>query len=370
MTPRILIAGSGKMARDIGGLFLRCGCSVRWTVRDDEGRLNLDRALRRDLRRLARVVPELGAAPTPSISLYEDPVDTAPHAFIEAVTESVIAKQDVFLHFAPRLPDQTLLLSNSSSILPATLHPRCLGLHLFYPAALTRVAEVVVTGDKRAPAELSALEALTERAGLHVFRQDERNAFAVNRLLLPLQAACMHALTTGADAAMVDAASASELMPVGQLSLMDAVGLDVIAPAVDHYVSRMEPRDAADYAVLRNGLAQLLAQGKRGRKNGDGFLVGAPLPWPTRGTEPAAPEPSKKFLYLLINSCYGFLGSMQMSRQELDMALDAVFQAELTLAQVVEREGLPAIRAGLTDWAATETSASWLIPASGLMETR
>jgi len=185
-------------------------------------------------------------------------------------------------------------------------------------------------GDRDAAALLEFLRG----DGLHAIVQSASNAFAVNRLLLPLQAEAVRALRAGWPAAVVDGASATPLVPFGQLSLMDAVGLDVIAPAVASYCRRLPPEEARDYAELIDALGAMVASGKRGRKNRDGFLCGSPLPWagesPSRGD---AAELARDFSALAANTCARAVESGDIDAGSLDLAFSALFAAAIPLGE-------------------------------------
>lgn len=260
----MLLAGTGRLGRALGLHLLGQGLDLTWISRDSE-RLA---AFAASMGRRVRALPGRARFASPS---------EAPEAEVlwETIEEDLAAKRTLLGELAPRA---ALVLSNSSSLLPRELHPRALGLHVFQPVGEVRLAEAV----GRDP----ALDAFAARAGFELLHEDEASAFLANRLLLPLQVAAFAALRAGADPAAIDAASAPALAGLGVLSLMDAVGLDVLAAAAAAYRARMAPDDAEAAAPLVEGLAALVAAGKRGRKNRDGLLLGGPLPWAPTGASP------------------------------------------------------------------------------------
>ncbi len=271
----VAVAGTGRMGRDIGLWCLAHGFDVTWLSRD-AGRLEAFRARSaRDLRRLASgdAAPGNTTFATVADATFSEP----PEVLLEAIEEDAAAKHALLADLVPRVGPRTLVLSTSSSLLPSMLHPRCLGAHFFHPIVLTGFVEAVVpTGVE--PDAMAQLQAWLGDLGLVVLPQDERTAFSVNRLLLPLQNECFRLLAIGASPDAIEAA-VEPVLGTGLLAFMDAVGLDVTASAVAAYRSRMCARDAVDLLALADGLERLLAAGKRGRKNGDGLLCGAPLPW-------------------------------------------------------------------------------------------
>jgi 3-hydroxyacyl-CoA dehydrogenase len=348
MRRHVLVAGTGRMGLDVGLYFLRRGWRTSWLSGDPARRDAFALRIERETRRLADAGPASAAALDDThgaqVLLRDEegvPDADAPDLFLEAVGEDIALKRAVFARVAPRLPAGTPLASVSSSILPGDIHPRCLGAHCFFPLEMTRLVEVVRsrTGNER---ELAALLELLRNAGLQAILQEESNAFAVNRLLLPLQAMAVRALRAGWPAAVVDQASITALIPFGQLSLMDAVGLDVIAPSVENYCRRLPGDEARRYAELVAALRELLAAGKRGRKNRDGFLAGAPLPWALE-TAPrgSAAALAHDFRTLAVQTCVRAIEVGEIGAGDLDLAFSSLFAGAATLEQERSRSRTP-----------------------------
>ena len=309
------MAGSGRVGRDMGLAFLCGGWDVDWLSRDAGRLAGLERQVRRVVKRQQRLFPkdELGAA---SFRNYGTPL--AADLLLECVEESLTAKRLVFAQLVPGEGQGMLLVSASSSILPWEIHPRCMGLHPFYPLALTGLVELVAPQAHVPERLLDCLRALD----LRILLQDEAAAFAVNRLLLPLQSELLRLLRAGAPAQLLDEASRSDLLGLGALELMDAVGLDVALAAVRQYRSRMTRAQAQACAPLEEGLAI----GKRGRKNRDGLLCGRALPWaPAPG--PWDQEALRRRLRgLLEDKARAMLASGQLDERGLALAGERVLQ--------------------------------------------
>jgi 3-hydroxyacyl-CoA dehydrogenase len=322
---RIAIVGTGRMARDLGAYYLGQGAEVTLAGADPA---RLDAAfddLSKRQRRLARAIPE-AAPPTPRRLLLGDPpweIDVA----LECTSEARDAKRAACAAARELFAAARIVATNSSSLLPREVFPGGVGAHHFQPAALTRIAEIVSDRESDGAAA-AAMCAFVEAHGIAALREDEGNAFAANRLLLPLQNEAFRLLRSGAPAEVVDRLTASPLVPSGQLSLLDGVGLDVVREAVENYAARMPPDGARALEELRRGLDELARLGKRGRKNGDGLLVGAPLPWPRR--ELAAPEGEvrARLFAALCDSCRRMLDSFELGGDELRLVLTRVFGAE------------------------------------------
>ena len=324
MTRRhVAVAGTGRMGRDIGLWCLGRGFDVTWLSRD-AGRLDAFRGrLARDLRRLADADTPPGQAAFGSVDAPAFVRD--PDVLVETTVEEAHTKRAVLAALEPMTGPATLIVSNSSSLLPSTLHPRCLGAHFFYPITLTGFAEAVVPAGAARDAR-DRLHAWLADLDLTVLAQDEQNAFAVNRLLLPLQNESFRLLARGVDPEAVDQATEA-VLGTGLLGWMDSVGLDVTASAVAAYRGRMDPRAAADFAPLAEGLDRLLSLGKQGVKNGDGLRRGAALPWASRA---GAAEASlhDTMAALLRRTCRRAIAAGEVDLAGLNVALSALFGVE------------------------------------------
>jgi len=283
---RVWIAGTGRMARSLGAHLLLAGLPVTWLSRDAGRRDELARFGARAARRAARA---RGAAPEAGAALLAQGGPAVPGAVLEVVEEDLAAKRAVWAELTPRLPTGCLRLTGSSSLLPEEIGPGLLGLHCFHPVELCPWAELVLPPGAAA-ADVAGARALAEGAGLQVVEESGPAALLANRLLLPAQALAARAVAAGLPPAEVDAAARGGLLPLGPLALMDEVGLDLIAAAVENYRRRLSPEQAGELDGLRGVLGALLAQGRRGRVAGDGFLAARPLPWAPRAARPGELE--------------------------------------------------------------------------------
>ena len=326
--PQIVVAGTGKMARDVGMFFLGRGHPVAWLSRDASRLSALERWVRRRARRLEALRRDEGSEASMGEASFALVGATAlPWAelFIECINEQEEDKRALLAAIDGALPGDALRVTNSSSIAPEVLPGECAGLHFFYPVELTGFVEAVFPeGFSRERRQ--RLLSLIGHSELECIEEEGEAAFAVNRLLLPVQAEAMWWVMAGCDPAAIDEASSSEILPVGQLTLMDAIGLDVVHPAVVNFMGRLSGAAARQYLPLRNGLAQLLELGKRGQKNRDGLRRGGPLPWP-------APQPpvldqgelADRFRCLFVNTCHHALDQGVLRPEQLALALAALF---------------------------------------------
>jgi 3-hydroxyacyl-CoA dehydrogenase len=359
---RIIIVGSGKMARNLGLYVASRGFAPSFVSRSPERLQALQDWARKRLRRFSSA----GLGPeTASFHLAGSTDLPAAELVIESVEEDRAAKQKALASLPAQLLEQSLVASNSSSILPSELHPQAFGLHFFYPVELTGFVEAVVPAGFP-EAKRQRFTALCAELGLQALEQSEARAFGVNQLLLPLQNESALALEQGASPSDVEQASGFGLLGAGQLSLMDAVGLDVVLAAAMNYLGRMAPERARAFAPLTRVLVQLQGQGKRGAKNGDGLLCGSPLPYalPER-----PPLDRGVFRDAFLNAGLWALDEGRLLGTELELVLDQLLGASKSFAQALAAEDHAALARRLEDLF-NRTGRWYFSPAASLAESR
>ncbi len=196
---------------------------------------------------------------------------------IEAVPERFDLKVQVFRTVEDVAPEHAILASNTSSLSITALQraltrpARVLGLHFFNPAHIMRLVEVV-RGDDTDPAVLDGALAFVHRLGKEAIVVKDSPGFASSRLGVALGLEAMRLLEEGvASAADID--RAMELgyrQPMGPLRLSDLVGLDVRLHIAEHLHATLDGASGERFRppeILR----RLVAEGKLGKKTGEGF---------------------------------------------------------------------------------------------------
>jgi 3-hydroxybutyryl-CoA dehydrogenase len=213
------------------------------------------------------------AARRTQVTVRADVADVAdgPDVVVEAVPERLVLKRKVLLAAEARRP--SLLASNTSSIAigalaePLAAPDRFLGLHFFNPVWAMSLLEIVV-GARTAESTTGAARALAARLGKDAVVVRDMPGFATSRLGVALGLEAIRMVEDGV-ASPTDIDKAMQLgykHPMGPLKLTDVVGLDVrldIARTLrEAYGSRFEPPRL---------LVQMVAEGKLGKKSGEGF---------------------------------------------------------------------------------------------------
>ena len=193
---------------------------------------------------------------------------------IEAASEDLAVKLDLFAELDRLLPPDTLLASNTSSLPLARLGAatgrpdRVVGLHFFNPAPVMRLVEVV-RDLRTAPEVAAAAVGFAERLGKTPLLVGDRAGFVVNRLLCPYLNHAAVLLDQGAATRdeIDDEIRAQLGHPMGPFQLMDLIGLDTLVAVMEAIWAETRAPRHAPAAVLR----ELTATGLLGRKAGGGF---------------------------------------------------------------------------------------------------
>jgi 3-hydroxyacyl-CoA dehydrogenase len=350
----ILIAGSGKIARDTGMFFLKKGHAVSWVSANESRLMELqawvDKSVRIFMKYSGGAVRQVSAC----FYLYEELERGLFDVIIECARESLEEKRLV-ISYLEKYVNNTLLLTVSSSVLPSAIHPACAGFHVFFPLELTKTAEIILPASV-SPHTRDAVLSFCSKNGITGILQTEKTAFAVNRLLLPLQNEVFCALKNGIGADDVNGASSSPLFPAGQLDFIRKVGPAVVKASVENYRARMNPGEDEACVPLSKGLGEMV--GSRERKP-QGKKLG-PQEFDTL---------RNKLYYLFINTCFGFLGRKEISQEDLGRVLDSVFGAEIGFDEAVGKEGKKNIIHVLEE-AYMTTKADYYKPAESLRKLR
>lgn len=153
---------------------------------------------------------------------------------IEAIVESLEAKQQLFLDLEPLVADDAILATNTSSLsITAVAGPLArpgwlLGLHFFNPAPAMRLVEVV-PGLQTDQAALESATATVRNWGKEPVVVRSWPGFLVNRVARPFYAEALRLVQEGAS----DPPTLDRIMReaggfrMGPFELMDLIGLDV-----------------------------------------------------------------------------------------------------------------------------------------------
>jgi 3-hydroxyacyl-CoA dehydrogenase/enoyl-CoA hydratase/3-hydroxybutyryl-CoA epimerase len=191
---------------------------------------------------------------------------------VEAVFEDLKLKQEMLRTFETLNP-KGIFATNTSSIpvgdiASASGHPETvLGMHYFSPVNKMPLLEVIVT--PRTANEVTATAvALGKKQGKTVIVVGDGPGFYTSRVLGPYMNEAVMLLLEGASVEEIDGALTDFGFPVGPMTLLDEVGIDVGAK-----VAKVLHAAFGDRMAIPEAMGKVLESGRLGRKNGKGFYT-------------------------------------------------------------------------------------------------
>jgi 3-hydroxybutyryl-CoA dehydrogenase len=193
---------------------------------------------------------------------------------VEAIPEDPDLKRNLFERLSAAAKPDTILASNTSSlsltrIAEAAAGPeRVVGAHFFNPVPVMALLEVV-RAEQTSDETVARTRAFGEKLGKTVIVVKDSPGFATSRLGVVLGLEAMRMLEQGvASAEDIDRAMVLGYRhPMGPLELTDLVGLDVRLGIAEYLHEELGGEQYRPPEVLR----RLVAEGKLGKKSGQGF---------------------------------------------------------------------------------------------------
>jgi 3-hydroxybutyryl-CoA dehydrogenase len=193
---------------------------------------------------------------------------------IEAVTEDLNLKNEMFKTLDGVCPPHTIFASNTSSLTvadmaAATNRPdRVLGLHFFNPVPVMKLVEVVRTIATSDDAYQTAF-AFAKKIGKEPVEAKDTSGFIVNRLLVPYMLDAIRCLEQGL-ASIEDIDKSMQLgtgYPMGPFVLSDFVGIDTLYRISEIMFDEFRETRFAPPPLLK----RMVTMGYYGRKTKKGF---------------------------------------------------------------------------------------------------
>ena len=193
---------------------------------------------------------------------------------VEAATENLDIKLQIFKKLDSLCPGKTILASNTSSILISTIASatnradKVIGMHFMNPVPIMKLVEVIKSKETSAQVVSTIME-LSKNLGKVPVEVNDAPGFVANRILMPMINEAIHTLNEeissveGIDTVMILGMS----HPMGPLFLADFIGLDVCLSILNVLY---EGFNDVKYKPC-NLLEELVKNGKLGVKSGEGF---------------------------------------------------------------------------------------------------
>lgn len=273
---KIGILGAGLMGSGIAAVSIDKGFEVVLKDRDGEALGRGEKAIWTDLERRVGRRMISGFERDRIFSRLAGVLDYTGfrHAdlVIEAVFEDLALKHQVLQEVEAVVPEHCIFASNTSSLPIAQIAAhsarpqQVVGMHYFSPVPKMPLLEVIVTPQTAAWVTATAID-VGIRQGKTVIVVNDGPGFYTTRILAPMLNEALLLLEEGADIAAVDRAMQKFGFPVGPITLMDEVGIDVGAHVMQILAGLFAGRGVTATDIAR----QLYEAGFYGRKNRRGF---------------------------------------------------------------------------------------------------
>ena len=273
------VVGCGLMGSGIVEVCARAGLQVTFAEGNAEliaaGRARIERSLDAAVSK-GKLEPIDRAAALGRIDAVDDVgALTAADLVIEAATEDPDAKRAIFGRLGATVREEVVLASNTSSIPIASLgdasgrSDRVIGMHFFNPVPVMGLIELTPSAATSEETFALAESFGTQVLGKTCVRSSDEAGFIVNRLLIPYLFDAIRLYERGfATKEDIDTAIHLGLAhPMGPLRLSDLIGLDTVVSIGDVLHRAFGEARYEAPALLRS----LVAEGKLGRKTGEGF---------------------------------------------------------------------------------------------------
>lgn len=192
---------------------------------------------------------------------------------IEAVFEDLALKQQMVADIEQHCSEQTIFASNTSSLPIAQIAAKAarpqnvIGLHYFSPVDKMPLVEVIAH-DKTSAETIATTVAFARKQGKTPIVVKDGAGFYVNRILALYMNEAANILLEGEPVEKIDKALLKFGFPVGPVTLLDEVGIDVGAK-----ISPILAQELGERFVAPTAFDKLLADGRKGKKSAKGFYL-------------------------------------------------------------------------------------------------
>lgn len=275
----ITVIGAGTMGNGIAHTFAQSRFSVN-LVDISQGALekgfatiskNLDRMVAKEKITEADKEATLGKI-TLNTSL-ENSVKEA-DLVVEAASENVQIKLDLFKKLDALCPEKTILASNTSSISITQIasvtnrQEKVIGMHFMNPVPIMKLVEII-RGYNTTDEVTKTIMELSGQLGKVPVEANDYPGFVSNRILMPMINEAIETLYNGvAGVKEIDTVMMLGMAhPMGPLQLADFIGLDVCLSILEVLHDGFKNPKYAPCPLLVN----MVRAGKKGVKTGEGF---------------------------------------------------------------------------------------------------
>jgi 3-hydroxybutyryl-CoA dehydrogenase len=277
----VSVIGAGTMGNGIAHVFAQSGFNVTLV---DVNAAQLEKAIATISKNLDRQVSkgvlteEQKATTLNNITTNTSIADGVANAnlVVEAATENVNLKLDIFKQLDAAAPAGCILASNTSSIsitkiAAITKRPELvIGMHFMNPVPVMKLVEII-NGYATSKEVNAVITALSKQLGKVPCTVNDYPGFIANRILMPMINEAIYSLFEGvAGVEEIDTVMKLGMAhPMGPLQLADFIGLDVCLSILKVLHDGFGNPKYAPCPLLTN----MVMAGKLGAKSGEGFYV-------------------------------------------------------------------------------------------------
>jgi 3-hydroxybutyryl-CoA dehydrogenase len=278
---KVSVIGAGTMGNGIAHVFAQAGYQVNLV---DVHYSQLEKAVATIGKNLDRQVSkgllteEQKQSALKNISIKSDLIEGIKEAelIIEAATENINLKLDIFQQLDKYAPQGCILATNTSSIsitkiAAVTNRPQhVIGMHFMNPVPVMKLVEII-NGYATAKEVTDKIVELCKQIGKVPCAVNDYPGFIANRILMPMINEAIYSLYEGvADVEAIDTVMKLGMAhPMGPLQLADFIGLDVCLAILRVLHDGFGNPKYAPCPLLVN----MVTAGKLGVKSGEGFYV-------------------------------------------------------------------------------------------------
>jgi len=279
MVQTISVIGAGTMGNGIAHVFAQAGFKVRII---DISLTQLDKAIANIAKNFDRqvakglVTEEQKKAALANISICSNMSEGVKNAelVVEAATENVELKLEIFEQLDKLAPKEAILATNTSSISVTSIAAatgragKVIGMHFMNPVPVMKLVEII-NGFATRKETTDTIVELSKQLGKIPCVVNDYPGFIANRILMPMINEAIYSLYEGvAGVQEIDTIMKLGMAhPMGPLQLADFIGLDVCLSILKVLHDGFGNPKYAPCPLLVN----MVTAGKLGVKSGEGF---------------------------------------------------------------------------------------------------
>ncbi len=281
---KVAVVGAGTMGNGICHVFAQTGHEVNLVDISQEALdkalatigKNLDRQIKKEIITEEDKQKTLGNITT-STDMASALTDR--DIVVEAATENIEFKENIFAQMDEHTNDDCILASNTSSVSITRLGSKTnkpskvIGMHFMNPVPVMKLVEII-NGYATSLETSNAVTALAVKLGKVPCVAQDYPGFVANRILMPMINEAIISLQEGvAGVEEIDTIMKLGMgHPMGPLQLADFIGLDTCYSILDVMATQIGKQKYAPATLLKN----MVQANRLGRKTGEGFYKYTP----------------------------------------------------------------------------------------------